>query len=53
MKKIYSKPEAKYVSFYSEEEITAKLDVNDFAGSSGASDLSGDMGETDVNFGWT
>ena len=52
MKKNYLKPEAKYVSFYSEDEITSVLDVNDFTGST-TSDVNGSLGETDTDFDWT
>lgn len=41
MKKIYSKPEAELVSFYSEEEITADI-----------SGILSEMGVTDMEEGW-
>lgn len=53
-KKIYIKPEAKYVVFYSEEEITARLKLPQYANDDGGFDiptLSGSLGEGD-DFGW-
>ena len=31
MKKNYLKPDAEYITFYSEEAITAELDIEDYA----------------------
>jgi hypothetical protein len=53
MKKIYLKPDAAVVCFYSEEEIADILDKNAFAGIVTTSDITGEMGSADVNNDWT
>ena len=42
-KQIYIKPEAKYVVFYSEEEITATLDVQTYANGEPGGTVGGGM----------
>lgn len=42
MKKIYTKPEAELISFYSDEEITADI-----------SEILSEMGIADMEEGWT
>lgn len=35
MKKNYLKPDAEYITFYSDKEITTKLDINTYANDDG------------------
>ena len=53
MKKVYITPEAEYVSFYTEEEITA-LDLHFYAMEGEGDDrISGDYEIVDGEQGWT
>ena len=53
MKKIYTKPEAELVKFYSEEDIT--LDIDDYAMEDDTGDprISGDYEVVEGDKGWT
>ena len=54
MKKLYITPDAEYISFYSEEEITAVADVDYYAmEGNGDERISGDYEVVDPEEGWT
>ena len=43
MKKIYLKPDAEYISFYSDEEITSVQPLDKYANGSGDGDMDPDL----------
>lgn len=43
MKKIYEKPDAEYITFYSDEDIASVLPLNDFNGVGGGTGVGSDM----------
>lgn len=49
-KKIYVKPDAEYISFYTEEEIMSVQNIADYANETGG-DMGGDMGGTSGSLG--
>ena len=49
-KKIYLKPSADFIAFYSEEELTADLNIQDYVNES-SGDMGDDLGQTSGNVG--
>ena len=52
LKKVYEKPTAEYIAFYSDEEITSNLPLENYANSDGSmggnAGVSGNLGTGDI-----